>query len=618
MKYVKKYLSIIILFLISLFVFCGCGASIDTKMEIDKEFKGARIIDVTIEKSDLDEYVTGGEEALKQVADANIPKEMTYSVSSGEENTVMTFQVEFEDVDDYAGKVKSIISAGSNKEIKPEIQYENMDTFFKKGVYFRENFNSEDLLQWYFDALNEAQIISESDQSNWASLGDSQCIIDGKEYEVYSELSVDEQDYCCLDTLEVETTLNIDGTIARKFHIGAYETTIENLKERGCLFDDYVKDLVPEGDSIVLEENADNGDDYKEYIITINAKKTEELTKKTNQILQSENAFSLDIKENKESPGMAKVYLTEKLDGSYYLDYRTGNGLTSIINTYTNSSIATESVVHSDEITYFEEDQLVYYPSYTGVQEFVFDWKIGFATVELDTDIKNRGKNITVKFIFTSEKNLDDELKKEAINALKKSCDKYGNFKENDDKCILSFTGSVQEVCKNINAFLKANDKESGQDDDYFNIEILASETPNKFLNSFNANIYYNLTPIVGRQPIIFRNVESFYKQVSYNGNFSQDANGNNMAASEDIVTITQSKLSIVMLVVCGVGVLCLVFGILILMLNMKKIKRNIAEKRESKVQQHELNTANEHLEENGHQVEQNSADNGNMEDDLL
>lgn len=618
MKHIKKYFSIAILFLISLFVFCGCGASIDTKMEVNKEFKGVRIINVTIEQSELDEYVTGGEDALKQVADASIPKEMTYSVSSGEEGTVMTFQVEFEDVDDYAEKVKSIISAGSNKEMNPEIQYENMNTYFKKGVYFRENFTSKDLMQWYFDALNTAQIISESDQSNWASLGDSQCIIDGKEYEVYSELSVDEQDYCCLDTLEVETTLNVDGTIARKFRIGAYETTIESLMERGCLFDDYVKELVPEGATIVLGENADDEDDYKEYIITVNAKNSEELTKKTNKILQSENAFSLDIKENKESPGMAKVYLTEKLDGSYYLDYRAGNGLKSVINTYMNSSVATDSVVLSDETIYFDEDQLIYHPSYTGVQEFVFDWKIGFATVELSTDIKNRGENVAVKFIFTSEKTLKDELKQAAIDALKKSCNKYGEFEENGDKCILSFTGSVKEVCEEINNFLRSNDKESEAEAEYFSLKILTAETPNKFLNSINADIYYNLTPIIGRQPIMFCNLENFYEQVYYNGNFTQDVNGNNTTTSEDIVTITQSNLSIVMLLVCGVGAICSVLGVLILLFNIKNIKRHIAEKKRTKVQQFELNIANAHLEINEYHVEQNSDNIECMEDELL
>lgn len=616
MKHMKKYFSVLVLFLLSLFVFCGCGASIDTKIEVDKEFMGARTINVTVEKSDLDEYVTGGIEALKQVADASIPEEMSYSVSAGEETTVMTFQVEFEDVDDYVEKVNNIISAGSNQELKPEVEYENMDTFFKKGIYFSENFTSQDLLQGYFDALNEAQIISETDQSNWASLGDSQCIIDGKEYEVYSELYVDEQDYCCLDTFEVETTLHIDGTITREFRMGAYNATLENLMARGCVFADYVKELVPEGATIVSGENADDEGNYEEYIITVNAKNAEELTKKTNQILQSENEFALEIKENEETTGMAKVYVTEKLDGSYYLDYRNGNPLTSIVNTFANSSIAAESVELSDETVYFVEDQLVYAPSNTGVQEFIFDWKIGFATIELDIDIKSRGKKVDVSFIFTPEDTLDDKLQQEAIQSLKKSCGKYGKFEERDGKCILSFTGSVQEVCQNINELMKSNNPEAEEGANYFNINVVASEKQKIIFNCFNAEIYYNLSPIIGRQSITLCDEEKFYKQIYYNGDFIQDSDGNHITVSEATVTITQSKLSIAIVAVCGVGILLFLFGSIMLAFNMKKIKRNLSERKEYRKKQQELN--GKALEIDGDKIEQGVNNDENIEDDLL
>ena len=618
MTNMKKYFSVLVLFLLSLFAFCGCGASIDTKMEVDKEFMGTRTISVTVEKSDLDEYVTGGVEALKQVADVSIPKEMSYSVSTGEETTVMTFQVEFENVADYVEKVNNIISAGSNQDLKPEVQYENMDTLFKKGVYFSENFTSQDLLQWYFDALNEAQIISETDQSNWASLGGSQCIIDGKEYEVYSELYVDEQDNCCLDTFEVETTLHIDGTITREFRMGAYNATLEKLMERGCVFADYVKELVAEGATIASGDNADDEGNYEEYIITVTAKNTEELTKKTNQILQSENEFTLEIKENEETTGMAKVYVTEKLDGSYYLDYRNGNPLTSTVNTYANSSIAVESVVLSDETVYFVEDQLVYTPLNTRVQEFIFDWKIGFATIELDIDIKSRGKKADVCFIFTPEDTLDDKLQQQAIQSLKKSCGKYGKFEEHDGKCFLSFTGPMQEVCQNINELIKLNDTEAEENVNYFNIKVVASERQKMLFNCFNAEIYYNLSPIVGRQLITLCDGEKFYKQMYYNGDFIQDSDGEHVTLSEATVTTTQSKISIAIVVACGVGVLLFLLGSIMLAFNMKKIKKNPSERKEHRKKQQELNDVVKTLEIDGDRSKQDINDDENTEDDLL
>lgn len=618
MEYIKRGFILTTLFLVSLFVFCGCGASIDTKMDVNKDFKGTRVITVTIEKSDLDEYVTGGMEALKQVADASIPKDMSYSVSDTEETQVMTFKIEFQDIDDYVQKVTSIISAGSNQELKPEVQYENMDTVFKKGVYFFENFTSKDLLQWYFDALSETEIVSETDQSNWASLGDSECIIAGKEYEVSSELYVDARDHCCLDKFEVETTLHMDGTITRQFRIGAYGSTIEKLQERDCVFGDYVKELVPDGATLETEENVDDQDDYEGYVITVKAKSVEELIETTDQILQSKNGFSMEIKDNEEASSGAKVYITEKLDGTYYLDYRTGNALMSVINMYPNSSIASESSSIDYDEVYFYEDRLTYYPSNTGVQEFVFDWEIGYASVELDVNIKNRGRKIDVNFIFTPEKALQEELQQKAIKALKEACGTYGEFKESGGKCTISFTGTVQEVCENINALLKMNDVQSDSETNYFSINIFAAEMPNKLFNSYNAEITYDLSPVIGRQSVTLRNVDSFYKKIYYNNNLDQDAEGNSVTAAEATVTITQTKLSIVTLAVCVVGVLCVLLGSLMLVFNMKKIKKNLAEKRELRMQQQDLNATTRELERNEQQSEQSLAESESMEDELL
>lgn len=616
MKCIKKYFSMAVIFLLSVFVLCGCGATIDTKLEANKEFAGTRTINVNIKKSDISEYVTGGEAALTQVIDSNIPKEMSYSVNSGETDMIITFLIEFQNVSDYTEKVNNIISAGSNEEIQPEIQYDNKDTYFKKGLYFEENFTSKDLLQWYYDALDQAQIISEKSQSDWASLGDSKCIIDGTEYNVYSKMSVDEQECCCVDSLEVETTLNIDGTITREFCIGAYDTTIEELEERGCVLGEYFKNLAQEEEVSFVEMRSED-DGYTEYRIIVKAQDSGELVKKTNKILQSDNAFSLEIKNNEEVLGMAKVNVTERLDGSYYLDYRHGNDLKSILNTYVNSSMAGDVDTYSNMSLSYSEDQLEYWPSNTLTSEFAFDWKIGFSSIEMEADINSKD-SIKVSFIFTINDLLNDELKQASIQALKQSCGEYGEFKESEDKCVLSFSGKISDVSKEINEFLKSNDNEPEEEKEYFSVEKLTAQTLSRFYNNYAVSINYDLSPIIGRQQVVFCNTENIYNKVNYNGQFIQNTDDGGVMTSADSVLITQHRLSILTLGVCTVGLICLVFGLLMFIKELKNVKVDLAGKKRKKVINAEADTVSEQVERDEIQIAPESDDNQLMEDEIL
>ena len=81
MNYLKKYIRHVILcsvLILSLFLFTACGAKINTEMNIDKNFKGERIITALIKSSDLKSYVSTGADGIEETVKNYIPAAMSY------------------------------------------------------------------------------------------------------------------------------------------------------------------------------------------------------------------------------------------------------------------------------------------------------------------------------------------------------------------------------------------------------------------------------------------------------------------------------------------------------------------------------------------------------------
>lgn len=573
MKNNKKFLLVSVLILI-VCILAGCGAKINTELNITKDFSGQRKINVVISNDDLSENVKGGIKALKSVADSKLPKGMTVSTSKKDGNSILNFVISFKNIEDYRSKVSAVIEAGSNKELVPEIEYENLNTVFKKGVKFKENFTSFDLLQWYFDALQKADIITEESTSNWYEIGDSGVVIDKVEYDSGSQLSVNKQEICCLDNIEVKTTMNIDGTFVREFKFSAYDTTVEELSEKGCNLSSYISKLASEEDTYT----EDTDGNLNKYIITVNADDTEQLTEKTDKILQTKNKFAVTIEADKENVGNADIQIEEKLDGSFYLNYDNQNPLLSKIELYDNCSLK-----ESNKISVSVGDDLFsYYPSSASDYKFDLDWKISFASVEIVSKIKNKN-NATIDFVFTSEKALEEDLKKAAVESLKKCCGKNCDFKENGDVATISFSGTVDELNKKIDDFIKFNDSQSTDGESYFNITFDQSQTVNKFTNAFTGNISYDLSPIIGNTRILFNDVNGFFSDYYYQGDFLVDENGDKTVSSNGEISFTLVKLSLPIFIIFAISVILIFAGLLLLVVKRKEIIAVIAEAKSRK-----------------------------------
>ena len=576
----KRIALIIALMLLTVLVLTGCGAEVNTTMRMTTEFSGQRMIDVVIDNDDTSK-ITGGIEALKQVAQTNLPAEMTFSYVAGESDHTLTFVITFTSLDDYKTKVNSLVTLGGNTEIVPEIEYSFMNTVFKKGVKFEENFTSFELLRWFYNAVDTAGIVTES-QSNWYEMGDSTVIIGEETYDSYDELEVDKQELCCLDDIEVSTVLNIDGTFEREIVFSAYDETVEDLADKSCNLSSYLSKLAiaDEGD-VFTEDPLNEENNRNNYTIKITAKDAEELVKKTDRILQTKNGFAFEITADEENKGMARLKVTEKLDGTYYLDYDSYDRIDSKITLFDNCTLIENEDDKYSSVSFYEKT-LSY--SSRDFEEYVFeaDWKISFASVEIVLDVKGK-EDIAVDFVFTLEEALKEELKSSAIAALKEACGDHGKFKEDGGVSKITFSGKIDETVAAIDNFVKANDPSYAEGMSYFSIIFKESETPSKFTKGYVGEIGFNLRPIVGETKILFNDVNGSMADYYYQGSFEIDEDGNRLLASQDVVEFTLIKVNLVSIILLVVFALIFVAGIILLLANLKKIVSLINEIKERK-----------------------------------
>ena len=605
MKRTMKWFSRLAAALLIVMLLAGCGAEVTTRMTVDQNFAGSREITLTLGNGDLDE-ISGGFAALENVIKENLPAELTYSSSEGEDSKIMLFTLSYTSLEDYRTKVAALINAGVTEEEKADedyepfvadIAYEKNDTVFKKGIYFTENFNSVDLLDWLREALRVANIINES-ESDWYEVGNNVVIIEGTEYDRgTSYFSVDDVKRTCLDNATVTTTILTDGTFEREialFATGEHIDAInEKMQEDKIKLDAYLKKLTPEGDTfeVVLpeteegEEPSEEADENEEkitpdttYLFTIKAATADELVKKTNQILQTKtNKFAVSATPKKDKKGMADLKITEVLDASYYLDYSYSNSpVTSIIDPYYNTSGYTiKAGEKSEELD--NEGRIVYYPASTQTYEISMNWKVSFETIEFKAFATSL-KKLKAELVFTLPEKMADPLKNTAKALVKDAATKGGEYKEDGDVVTVSFSGTIEEVVKQINCMIGSQVKDykykpltmSNQDDPdrvpYFSVELMKFNTASKFTGGVTGAVNYDFSPLLGNAVLQVADETGFFGDHYYS--ITADEDGKQIAGSEGFLVFYDVRLSILVVILAIIFVLLLVAGVVFGLLN--------------------------------------------------
>jgi|GEM_PF-4979567 len=294
----------------------ACGAIVDTKFTADMNFKGERIITVTLARNDFEQYAGGGVKAIEEVIIKYLPAQMTYDISLGEDALVCLFTVPFDGIDDYRTKIDQIFAADPSNAVQPVIEYKNSATAFKSGVSLDESFTSLDLLGWLKYGLRAEGLIKRS-EVEWFEIGKNEIIFDDKDYECYtSHLAFDEAQRNYVYAIDVTTRLLADGAYNREIKFACTGRSLEELREYGFDIDAYFNSLLVDGCILNV-----TGDSSKAYIIEMNGFTMEQIISATNKIMMNDKTeFVVSVLPSELDGDEILIDVYERIDASYYVE----------------------------------------------------------------------------------------------------------------------------------------------------------------------------------------------------------------------------------------------------------------------------------------------------------
>ena len=490
----------VVVLLIALLV--GCGAEVSTVMNISTEngsFEGSRDIELLIDNDDLSS-VTGGMTGLETVLTENLPADLTYVISyPSETQSKITFTLTFSSLEDYTTKITNLLNANAENTIVPEIVFQQSKTLFREGLEFTENFQSFDLIRWYFNALITADIISES-SSNWYELASDTLIVDGVTLDTYGhKFDYDEVQERFLDDCSVETVMNTNGTFDRTITFQASEYTLEKLEAANDItddFDTYMKNLAPEGVTYTSGKEEDSS--YTSYVYTMTGLTADEIAAKTNLIMQSENnSFSVTVQPKEGVAGTAVLTIEETLDASYYLDAQ-WDTVYSHITTFPNFTLSGDNsgVWHYDEGVY-------YYANTNEKRTITGDWQVSFDRVALELGASGSDK-LNADLTFTVNEALAADIQDIAFSALENACKDNASFSRDGNSATCSFSGNAEDLANKFNAFVSAY--APSQDDSeyiYCSVSLEEMNTASKLTDGIYGSFDLDLQRVTGDMQVI-------------------------------------------------------------------------------------------------------------------
>lgn len=472
----------------------GCGARVSTTMTVDAangNFAGSRVMTLLIENEDLSK-VTGGMPALETVITQSMPADLSYIVSyPSETQSQITFTLAFTSLDDYKTKVTNLLAADAENTLVPEITFEKNETVFRKGLKFEENFDTVNLLKWYQNAIAAANIITES-SSNWYEMGDTVLVVDGTTLDTYgSRYDYDKVDERFLNSCDVRTVMNVNGTYDRTITFEASKSSLEDLTEVNENFAGYMQSIATEGITYATETDPDT--ERTSYIYTITGVSAEDLVAKTNAIMQTpDNTFAVTITPKEGVAGKAVVSIQESLNGSFYMD-ADYHSVDSTIVTYPNFRLT-----DGNASTNYSENELYCYTKGGEAYTLTGDWLVGYEKAELKIKASSP-KKMTAQLILKASDSLAAEIRDIAFSALEAACANNAKFSKDGNTATCEFTGNADELADKIDAFVKVyQPPKEDEDVEYGEVFLKELATASKFTKGLYGTLDINLYPVLG------------------------------------------------------------------------------------------------------------------------
>lgn len=249
-RFIKAAMMFAIVFLIMFgTAACSNGGSILTRVTLEDNFQGTRVMEVSIEKSTFDQYFKGTVDDLKSLVMASCPQQLSYEVNETDSNIVCVFRLEFDSIDTYKDKVAAII--GEEREIEAL----KSDSFLVQGITYEENFTSRELLSWLSDALVDNNYVSSENKSKILESDRTTFVFSSMEYDSGEQIYVSDIQYLPFGVIDILTKPYFDNTYDRTviFHIPQY-----TMDQKGEEITAYLEEGVPGNAEMAWDTNRDN------------------------------------------------------------------------------------------------------------------------------------------------------------------------------------------------------------------------------------------------------------------------------------------------------------------------------------------------------------------------
>lgn len=399
----KKWL-ITGLMCLMMWVLCGCVGnnkiSIDTSLEVNKNFKGQRVMSAQISDSIFRRAFNADIEELQSVITEKCPATLICSAEKLDKGVEITMTLDFASQKDYTNKIGQILGR------TPGIYYDASESVFKSGYMIQENFSSQDLFGWLVAALGE-----EYSQFKDAEVGDifangkTQVVYEGESLETTEQIHVENMDSHAFESVSAELTMNDDGSFRTEINFIASQ---EVYYDMGDDMDRAIKKLVPNGG---VYEVADV-DEQRVYTIGFSAYNSETLLSQLNSVLKTDKCkFKVEEDGDDTDPFRAEKVITLYLDASYFLDFsKPETELVYKLNTGSDYSFSSCESMTGFLKSYSTDSSDKYTSIYATVGpsdeiQIHLTYAIDIKEVEVNTKI-SRGNSLdrSLSFKFDSEK----------------------------------------------------------------------------------------------------------------------------------------------------------------------------------------------------------------------
>lgn len=340
---VRKKICITSLLLFILIMLSSCGVASNDKLIIDSEFNGSRVMNININKDDLDR-ISGGSSSLKSFLEKNVKEPLSYEIiNESEDNFEFNLTMNFQDLDDYINQSIELFKRGGIDTYPTVIFEKAKDSVFSSGINFTDNIKTQDLLHHLIKKSVEQAVINQKDSSSIWKENKYSLIYNGE-----ALISQDKNPPYNVNTLEyvgpseyiIATVPSSPETWTRQISVVIDKNNISKLntswKDKLAL-DGVTKELEP------IDVIASNGKKSLAYRFIIENRSLETIEEATASLLEGKDNIDISVKSKLDS-----FQLEYKVSETIY--ERSNDNQALITSIYYKEPVATAKLVpYKDE-----------------------------------------------------------------------------------------------------------------------------------------------------------------------------------------------------------------------------------------------------------------------------